>query len=91
MSKHTPGPWYTTTRSSDSQGLICSEVDGRNIAVSYNPRDADLIAAAPDLLSAAETLLTDALDRDECHDEETGEMYDDWAALDEAIRKAKGD
>ena len=41
-----------------------------------------------DLLEAAEGLLTDALDRGECHDEDTGEMFDDWKALEQAITNA---
>jgi len=49
-----------------------------------------LIFGAPDLLVAAKALLANALDRDECHDEETGEMFDDWKALQDAINKAEG-
>ena len=79
--------WYTSN--TDTQGLIIDECTGRTVAVSYDKKDAPLIAAAPDLLEAAETLLMDAIDRNECFDEDTGNMFDDWKALDEAINKAK--
>jgi len=42
-----------------------------------------------ELLRTAENLLADALDREECHNEDTGEMYDDWQALSNAIDKCK--
>lgn len=43
------------------------------------------------LLDAAKTLLIDALDRGECHNEETGEMYADWKALYDAVEEAYPD
>ncbi len=67
--KHTPGPWYAA-RSSGSQGLIISEANGANVAVSYDPHDAPLIAAAPDLLAALSQLLDSPdLNLDELHPE----------------------
>ncbi|MDA8137022.1 MAG: hypothetical protein M0036_00090 [Desulfobacteraceae bacterium] len=42
------------------------------------------------LLAAAEALMLDALDRGECHHEETGEMHDDWQELKAAIAALKG-
>jgi hypothetical protein len=57
MSKFTPGPWYTTTKETDLQGLISCEITGKNIAVSYDPKDANLIAAAPDLYEALERIV----------------------------------
>jgi len=42
------------------------------------------------LLAAAKLLLQDAMDRDECYDEETGEMFDDWKELSAAIDEAEG-
>lgn len=41
------------------------------------------------LLQAAEWVLMDALDRGECRDKETGEMYEDWKALSQAVRREK--
>lgn len=48
--------WYTTTKTDDSQGLVCDENTGANIAVTYDPQDAPLVAAAPELLEALENL-----------------------------------
>lgn len=45
--------WYTMTKPDDRQGLIADEKTGANIAVSYDPKHAQLIAAAPQLLKAA--------------------------------------
>ena len=42
--------WYTNTKENDAQGLVIEEETGRNIAVTYDPRDALLVAAAPELL-----------------------------------------
>lgn len=41
------------------------------------------------LLEAAKLLLQDAMDRDECYDEITGEMFDDWKELSAAIDAAE--
>ncbi len=46
-----PGPWYVSS-TGNHQGLVISEKDGANIAVTYRKEDAPLIAAAPDLLAA---------------------------------------
>jgi len=42
--------WYTSNTA--TQGLIIEEETGRTIAVSYDKADAELIAAAPELLEA---------------------------------------
>ena len=43
--------WYTKTDTKkDLQGLVIEEETGRNVAVTYNPEDARLVAAAPELL-----------------------------------------
>ena len=54
--KHTPGPWYAANMGNDSQGLVIDENTGTNIAVTYDKRDARLIAAAPNLLAALEEI-----------------------------------
>ena len=57
---HTPGPWHTMTKPDDSQGTVCSEdpeTMGRTVAVTYDPKEAPLIAAAPELLSACRSLI----------------------------------
>ena len=49
--------WYTKSKAEDSQGLIIDETTGKNIAVSYDAKDAQLIATAPELLEALRELL----------------------------------
>lgn len=44
--------WYTMTKADALQGQIAEESTGKTIAVSYDPKDAVLIASAPDLLAA---------------------------------------
>ena len=56
MSKFTPGPWYES-KSSNHQGLVISERTGDTIAVTYDKRDAALIAAAPEMYSALHALI----------------------------------
>lgn len=56
---YTPGPWYVANNSNDSQGLVISETTGQNIAVSYDVKDATLIAAAPELLEALMRIAND--------------------------------
>jgi hypothetical protein len=49
----TPGPWYSSVVGNiHDQGLVIAEHGGANIAVTYDNRDATLIAAAPDLYAA---------------------------------------
>jgi len=43
-----------------------------------------------ELLNVAKSMLADAHDRDECYDEITEEMFDDFKALTEAIDKCEG-
>lgn len=106
MSTHTPGPWEVRHESADPCWAVVCALGGRIVAnvnsetgpdipplVSIKmPTDANarLIAAAPDLLEAAKRLLENADDRDETHDEETGEEYNDWKDLRDAIAKAEG-
>lgn len=54
---HTPGPWYEA-KTGNHQGLIVSEANGANVAVTYDKADALLIAAAPELLDEAMKLVT---------------------------------
>jgi hypothetical protein len=57
MAEQARRAWYTNTRRDALQGLVIEEETGRNVAVSYDPADAPLIAAAPDLLAAVESCL----------------------------------
>ena len=49
----TPGPWYARKSGGDHQGLIASEKTGATVALTYDVKDAALVAAAPSLLAAA--------------------------------------
>lgn len=53
----TSDTWYTNTKPSATQGLIYNEETGANIAVSYDPKHANLIAAAPELLEACKAFV----------------------------------
>lgn len=80
--------WYTKTKQDDLQGLICEEGTGRNVAVSYDSKDAALIAAAPEMLAALEKLLT-------LYDKKVMTPVDvypsSWREVREVIEKAKGE
>ena len=85
--QHTPGPWWAKL-SSAAQGILSSETTGETVAVSYHPRDARLIAAAPDLLEACERLLRIAPDL-------WGKDAQEWPRImdriESSISKAKGE
>ena len=53
--KHTPGKWLGQNTSS-GQGLIYSEIDGKTIALAYDTRDTNIIAAVPELLDALQRI-----------------------------------
>jgi len=53
--------WYAT-RGSMGQGLVIEDKTGRNVAVSYDEKDTDLLASAPELLAALEWII-DRIDR----------------------------
>ncbi len=48
--------WYGKNNS-NGQGLIIEEETGRNVAVSYDEKDTNLLAAAPELLKFAQDIL----------------------------------
>ena len=50
---HTREPWYEAN-TGNYQSLIVSENTGENIAVVYDRKNADIIAAVPDLLNELE-------------------------------------
>jgi len=82
----TPGPWYEA-KTGNHQGLVISEATGANVAVAYDKKDAPLIAAAPDMLAALETIAkSERL--------ETGTFVCDFDTLQSvaraAVAKAKG-
>jgi hypothetical protein len=53
MTKH----WYTMSKADDSQGLVADEETGKNIAVSYDAKDALLISRAPQMEKTLRDLL----------------------------------
>jgi hypothetical protein len=62
--KHTPGEWYSRNSGPDShnQAMIASEATGATVAIVYDRKDAPLLAAAPDLLTALRDVVS-AFDR----------------------------
>ena len=54
--KNTPGPWFEGN-TGNHQGIIYHENTGEAIAVSYDKKNARLIAAAPDLYFACRAAL----------------------------------
>lgn len=53
--EHTPGPWNASKN--PHQGLVISEATGATVAVTYDVNDADLVAAAPEMLEILERIL----------------------------------
>ena len=78
--------WYVGNNSNDSQGLIIDENTGRNVAVSYDAKDAALIAAAPELLAALLYIVNDCEPGEDAQLTVTG--YNLACAV---IAKAKGE
>ena len=99
MSKHTPGPWQTievgefTTKLvvADSQGvsvLTVVDEEGTKFGAVYSEADADLIAAAPEMLEAlrkAVVLLAGV-----CVHSPEWEPHKTYYAVSAAIAKATG-
>lgn len=50
-------PWYEA-KTGNHQGLVIEEETGRNVAVVYDKADARLIAAAPALYAALDSLVS---------------------------------
>jgi len=91
--KHTASPWYTAN-TGNHQGLVISEHDGGNVAVAYNGEaDANLIAAAPELLDMLRELVKAAYDqvpREEDMEEIWPELYEACGKAERLIAKAEG-
>ena len=93
MSKHTPGPWKANFAISGSVYIFGGD---RNFACVFDEwRDeanqeanANLIAAAPDLLEALEELLSMCQRQEDFHDDDDGCMFERASA---AIAKARGE
>ena len=93
MSNHTPGPWKANFAISGSVYIFGGD---RNFACVFDEwRDesnqeanANLIAAAPDLLEALEELLSLCQRQEDFHDDGDGCMFERASA---AIAKARGE
>jgi len=89
---HTPGPWYFKVQSGPhQQGLIISENDGRNIAATYDSKDARLIAAAPQMLEALRAALEAMGDTYDARDAAGTEGEQLHNQITEAIAAATGE
>lgn len=83
--EHTPGPWFVFHAGPDGPYEVMRAMHGVNIATDIQSgADADLIAAAPELLGAARKALNH-IENTEC---EFGIELDSGNALRAAIAKA---
>jgi hypothetical protein len=89
--KHTPGPWGFTPTATLNDAPCRWEILGAGGVIaetndSTTDANARLISAAPDMLSALETLASRMSENADGR-----ELYGDWIAIaEEAINKAKG-
>jgi hypothetical protein len=92
MSKHTPGPWKVTTHATDPNAYDVEAESGGKITRGYWGRnakaDARLIAAAPELLNAANQLVSAIWGRDIDRTQESLGAAE--VAIRAAIAKAEG-
>lgn len=84
--KHTQSNWYPA-RSSGGQGLVIEDDTGRNVAVTYDEKDAALVAAAPELLEALKACSKALSDSGRWVPDEYAEAFRN---ADRAIAKAEG-
>lgn len=90
-SKHTQGPWIAAK--TPGQGLIISESTGDNVAVTYDSKDRNIVAAAPDMYEALVELLQSAEYIYRVHLEEISggfKLAQDIRRAQAAIYKAEG-
>jgi len=91
--QHTPGPW---SYKAEGGRFIIDNQPGRAIACTAgfeptNEANARLIAAAPELLEAAETVLAGLNARIDAADPSAVPIFSGIADLHSAIAKARGD
>ena len=94
--KHSPGPW---TAGQNEQNRFIKDATG-NCIIAYNRamfsgEDARLMAAAPDLVAALESILDEAEDREDIEDGANGPLPNIWMRIAQdaraAIAKARGE
>jgi hypothetical protein len=103
MSKHTPGPWivdeekasvWRVADSSHSRNEIC-EVDRHSYYSPVKDEEAranlDLILAAPDLLSALESVCEECRHNPKVYGSEGKCLKGDPCEIDQAIKKARNE
>ena len=87
--QHTAGPWSsqgTAGHEKHGQSVVYSDTDGKDIAIVYaGEANANLIAAAPELLGALKSLMEM---RHKCFIPNPGDWWDRMAET--AIAKAEG-
>ena len=92
MSKHTPAPWIVeeayregfSITAEDNYVVICTDDEGRYGSILFK-EDANLIAAAPELLEALEALLNEPTNSPDYLPTRL------WDRAREAVAKAKGE
>lgn len=95
MSQHTPGPWVVREIEGAFHGTKAYAIDFNEdeeqvVDYVYTEADAKLIASAPDLLDALETVVADmAPTYHDCIDDGIAECA--WCIARKALVKARGD
>lgn len=51
--------WNVGKLAGNHQGIVYDEITGRDVALTYDPADAPLVAAAPAMLAALQEILAD--------------------------------
>jgi hypothetical protein len=86
-SKHTLGPWIAAKTL--GQGLVISENTGDNVAVTYDSKDRNIVAAAPDMYEALQEIASLLEEHPEVTQGNSKVHYCFYKAIN-AINKAKG-
>jgi hypothetical protein len=84
---HTPGPWHEAG-TGNHQGLVISDATGANVAVTYDKKDAPIVAASPEMFEALTQIEAMALARKSCIRMPNGMMLDNFCHT--ILAKAEG-
>jgi hypothetical protein len=74
--------WYGRNNS-NGQGLIIDEETGRNVAISYDEKDTNLLSCAPELRKAIQIVYSRVMNTN--INTPIGEMSDTWEILRKAL------